>query len=555
MPDNEITKLKNDPLRDPNSGRFIKLNDLVAKRQDAIKKFDLKYVKSVDDMLKMQNKQLSIYKKGKQIAVAAKELLKARVKTEEEQNNIKEKNMKKASSLSIKMGDLFSDNSGGDKKTNGDKKAKLLTGKDVVKDNGDSESDKKRNVLLEKIFFISKAKGKGLVGLLGGLSLLVGVGGLLGFLMTGKTEFLFSVAKGFTKFGKVMISKLLKPFSVAFKGIFSIFGKLFGKTVVGKVVGKGIGKIAKIGKTALKKIPGIGLLMGIAFGIKRFTSGDIVGGLLELGSGIASVFPGVGTLISVAIDALILARDFGVFGGSESEELEKSPTFISKIGEGIKGVAIAIKDFVVNTLVGIKDLFLEFIPNTIKKVFSMKNIKEKLKIVLSKGQSLFAGIAEWIAETGQKAKPLFIKAIKTHPLGWLLFKVIDKFTGGNEVEDQMKGVGAEGELGLASGGIITRPTRAIVGERAKEAVIPLNKMGEVYSRLVRSGGLNLSPTATDERVLQEMRNRDLVGEHLENLKGYLSNDFIPDLANRIVSGVSESKKEGIATDVGVPIFG
>jgi len=59
----------------------------------------------------------------------------------------------------------------------------------------------------------------------------------------------------------------------------------------------------------LKKIPVIGLLVGAYYGIKRMIGGDVIGGLLEFGSGIASLFPGLGTGVSVAIDAGLMASD------------------------------------------------------------------------------------------------------------------------------------------------------------------------------------------------------------------------------------------------------
>ena len=97
-------------------------------------------------------------------------------------------------------------------------------------------------------------------------------------------------AKGFlgsiTKF-------LLKPFAklggkAAGKGLFGIIGKLFGKFL----------------KPLLKRIPGIGSLISWGFAISRFKSGDLVGGLIDVASGIATLFPGIGTGISIGLDVL-----------------------------------------------------------------------------------------------------------------------------------------------------------------------------------------------------------------------------------------------------------
>jgi hypothetical protein len=49
--------------------------------------------------------------------------------------------------------------------------------------------------------------------------------------------------------------------------------------------------------------------MGSAFAVKRAIKGDFVGAALELGGGIASTFPGVGTALSLATEAALIARD------------------------------------------------------------------------------------------------------------------------------------------------------------------------------------------------------------------------------------------------------
>lgn len=63
------------------------------------------------------------------------------------------------------------------------------------------------------------------------------------------------------------------------------------------------------GKTLLKKIPGVGLLAGIAFAADRAMHGDWTGAAGEVLSGAASCLPGVGTGVSVAIDAGLMYRD------------------------------------------------------------------------------------------------------------------------------------------------------------------------------------------------------------------------------------------------------
>ncbi len=72
-----------------------------------------------------------------------------------------------------------------------------------------------------------------------------------------------------------------------------------GKKIVGKGVGKALGK----------KIPFVGLGLGALFAAERLARGDWGGALLELASGTASMFPGIGTGISVGIDSALMAKD------------------------------------------------------------------------------------------------------------------------------------------------------------------------------------------------------------------------------------------------------
>ena len=91
------------------------------------------------------------------------------------------------------------------------------------------------------------------------------------------------------------------------KNFMSRIGKYLGREgteqVGKKIVGKGIGK--SLGK----KIPLLGLGLGAIFAAERLARGDWGGALLELASGTASTFPGIGTGLSVGIDGALMARD------------------------------------------------------------------------------------------------------------------------------------------------------------------------------------------------------------------------------------------------------
>ena len=92
----------------------------------------------------------------------------------------------------------------------------------------------------------------------------------------------------------------------------------------GKGLLKGLGKAG--GKGLLKKIPIVGLGMGAAFAAGRLLQSppDWMGAALELGSGAASMIPGAGTALSVALDAGSMARDMkGNQAAGEVDAVEK----------------------------------------------------------------------------------------------------------------------------------------------------------------------------------------------------------------------------------------
>jgi hypothetical protein len=136
-----------------------------------------------------------------------------------------------------------------------------------------------------------------------------------------------------------LLGKAVKLIKSSFHGIVEFFkGGVIKNTVTGiKGLGRGIlnffkggmglGKMfsaAKGGMKVLKRIPVIGLLLGIGFAIKRYKDGDYVGSILEMLSGIASLFPGIGTGVSLVIDALTMFYDMETGGSEEAGKLTMS---------------------------------------------------------------------------------------------------------------------------------------------------------------------------------------------------------------------------------------
>ena len=97
----------------------------------------------------------------------------------------------------------------------------------------------------------------------------------------------------------------------AVKGVAGKFGKKGAtKATAGAATKIGVKTGAKfIGKSLLKKIPIIGAIAGLGFGVSRLLKGDITGALGEVASGVASTIPGFGTAASIGIDAALAARD------------------------------------------------------------------------------------------------------------------------------------------------------------------------------------------------------------------------------------------------------
>jgi len=107
-------------------------------------------------------------------------------------------------------------------------------------------------------------------------------------------------------------------------------GKAAGKEVgkaAGKAVGKAVGKAAPkaAGKAAVKKVPVLGAVFGVGFGIWRLCQGDVVGAGLEVASGAASCFPGAGTAASFAIDAALLVKDVSEAVAEIDQHFKVSP--------------------------------------------------------------------------------------------------------------------------------------------------------------------------------------------------------------------------------------
>ena len=177
--------------------------------------------------------------------------------------------------------------------------------------------------------------------------------GIIGSLF-GKSGGVVSAGKGLVSRGSGMVGSLFgKSGGVvsAGKGLVSrgagIVGSLFGKSagigakvvsavsagggVMGSLFGKAGGLLAKVGmggvgKSLLKKLPGIGAVAGAGFAIASLVQGDIGGALTNLASGLAGSIPLIGPVLSAGID---------MFGGAISEG---AGWIANKAWEGAKNI-------------------------------------------------------------------------------------------------------------------------------------------------------------------------------------------------------------------------
>ena len=173
---------------------------------------------------------------------------------------------------------------------------------------------------------ISTAIG-GVMATLGGIGSALGLTGLAGgALMAGKGL----IGKGMSAIGKTKVGatvgkvagsalNMVKNSKIVKYGL-GLGGMAAAKEAGAKAAQSAATKAAasagvKLGaktglKSLIKKIPIIGAIAGLGFGLSRLLDGDIGGAAAEVASGAASIIPGTGTAASIAIDTGLAARDY-----------------------------------------------------------------------------------------------------------------------------------------------------------------------------------------------------------------------------------------------------
>lgn len=327
---------------------------------------------------------------------------------------------------------------------------------DLMKEEEKRNKKKRRQEMFDKIKGMA---GKGALGILriigslgiGGLSVLAGIAaslilapkatlGLMKWAVTGLPEFFKSL---------YMFSKVTKILGFAMKMMGKTLNKVFGRQII-KLFGRNIAKktgVKVLGKTAgkmfAKKIPVLGSLIGLWMGITRFKKGDVLGGLGEIASGVAAIFPGPGTAISLLIDGLLVARDLHKMNKDKPKPPVK-PASGSKARAALKlipgvgtilGISDAIKSFktgnyaqgIVEIVSGISTLFpgAGTMIGGVLQALLVLNRTGKIKPKAKTGSAIadfFIDILSFVKDVVVKAVKLLAKTI--WGLGKLLTKAI-----------------------------------------------------------------------------------------------------------------------------------
>lgn len=385
--------------------------------------------------------------------------------------------------------------------------------------------------------------GGGLALLLGGLAALVAglmtdgpFKGILKILskagLSGGIKLLQTAAKFFIDGLKNVIMAPINLLKNSAKLIGKIFGKGAYKAILKPLRGltgiftKMLGGLVRFITPFLKKLPLIGTVISWGFAFSRFKSGDIVGGIIDVLSGIASIFPGVGTAIAIGLDVLNSFLDVKA-GGADKKASAKKTNILKDwaIGlgkllyEGIKYIPVigpliqSIEDMTSGKWLDATYNLIRAIPGAgvildVINWFTEGETEKSIKGGLTDIGTKISEWTNWVRENIWEKITNFITGIfdgvknwwnnlSWDPRSWVGMapeppENPSQQTTTKTTPLQTNPVStAQPDVKLADGGIVTKPTTALVGEAGPEAVLPLDKMFD-------SASLSLNNSALDE---------------------------------------------------------
>ena len=237
-----------------------------------------------------------------------------------------------------------------------------------------------------------------------------------------------------------------------------------------KVAGKLAAKTAV--KVGLKKIPVVGLVAGLGFGLQRLMKGDITGALMEAGSGIASTIPGPGTAISAGLDAALIAKD--VTGMKDGGSVT-SPTraLIAEGGEPELVVPYSKLGPVFQNL-------LKQVGTTLTDVTT--GFLNTLPVPTAESQRILGETAKIASMFGQKAKPMAI--FKGGKIAKMAGRFLKKVGGG--AMNLAKGAFKMTPMGMAAGAIGSMFSSPAAAQPITQTITSNSSMSFVNGQLVSS---------------------------------------------------------------------
>ncbi len=221
---------------------------------------------------------------------------------------------------------------------------------------------------------------KGLKKLLGTLAIRLGA--------SFSKAFMLLASKMFGGMFKGMAQSLVKVLTVVAPKATATVGRIGGNIL------KSIaGKLGALLKPLLGKLYLIGSIISFGYAFSRFKSGDIMGGMLDVASGIVGLVPGVGVVLATGISVLSAIRDMKT---SQEERVKEDSSLGSALFKAM-GIA-ALK---LGAKFASKLKFIPFLGTALSLYEAYKNIKSGniLKGILNIASglvSLIPGAGLWL---------------------------------------------------------------------------------------------------------------------------------------------------------------
>ena len=279
-------------------------------------------------------------------------------------------------------------------------------------------------------------------------------------------------------------------------GLLSKVGNKFGGKTLAKVGAKAAGK------SLLKKIPGVSILAGAAFGAGRLLKGDWKGALGEVASGVAGTIPGIGTAASLAIDGALMAKDLND-ASKESEQSEQLPT---------------------------------------EEISNKPTIKDKAKALIAQGKDKISSAVTTIKNKGpsviDKVKSLSAKALPMiSPVGSLISKITpSKDTISNAIETiKNKGSSFIDKI---------KNSKTLPGILPGMPGIPMPAIGNAVSTLKNKGSALIGKIKNNKKIsgiLSNVKNSVLPGNIISKAKSAGTN--LLNKSKGLLSGIFGGKDD------------